>query len=141
VLGTANVNNVVFGFSIKPSTGALAPLPSSPFVAGLGIRVTCDPAGKFLLAVNSHEDTASVFAMDAGTGDLTQVPGSPFATNFVPTAVVVDPQGKFVYVANAGSGDLSVFSMDTTTGSLSSVAGSPFVTGQQTPTGLAIVGQ
>ena len=139
MVGTANANHVVSGFSIDPTTGALTQLATSPFPAGLGpIRLASDATGKFLFVANSHDDTLSVFAIDAGSGALTAV-GSPYATHIAPVDVVVDPQGKFVFVVNSGSGDLSAFSLDSTTGVLKPLAGSPFATGQQEPGGLAII--
>jgi len=139
MVGTANANHVVSGFSIDPTTGALTQLAASPFPAGLGpIRLASDPTGKFLFVANSHEDTLSAFSIDAASGVLTAV-GLPYGTGSAPVDIVVDPQGKFVFVANSGSGDLTAFSLDSTTGALTSLPGSPFATGQQEPGGLAIV--
>jgi 6-phosphogluconolactonase len=140
MVGTANANNTISGFSIDPTTGVLSQLVGSPFPAGQGpIRVAADSAGKFLFSANLFDDTVSAFTIDATSGALGQVAGSPYPTNSAPVAVVVDPDGKYVYVANTGSGDLSVFSLNSTSGALSALAGSPFSTGQQEPGGLAFV--
>ena len=57
------------------------------------------------------------YAINAKTGALTMVPGSPFATGPNPAGITTD--GKFVYVADNGSaeasetpGDVSGFVLD-----------------------------
>lgn len=140
MVGTANANNTISGFSIDPVTGALNQLTGSPFPAGQGpIRVAADSGGKFLFSANLFDDTVSAFTIDGTSGALGPVAGSPFPTHSAPVAVVVDPDGHFVYVANTGSGDLSVFSLNSTGGALSPLSGSPFSIGQQEPGGLAFV--
>ncbi len=68
----------------------------------------------------------SAFAVDADTGALTAVAGSPFSTGRVPKGIAVDPSGKFAYVANQRDFTISAFAIDAATGALSTVAGSPF---------------
>src|SRR5581483_1426035 len=66
-----------------------------PFPAGHGsIGVASDPAGKFLFAANLQDDTLSAFTIDASTGALTPVAGSPFSTHSAPVDVQVDPFGE-----------------------------------------------
>jgi len=140
MVGTVNANNVLSAFSIDSNTGVLNQVAGSPFTTGQGpIRVASDPSGKFLFTANVQEDTVSAFTISSSSGALTPVAGSPFPTHSAPFDVVVDPTGKFVYVANSGSGDLSVFSINATSGALTPLAGSPLTTGQQEPSGLAIV--
>jgi len=138
--GTANANHVVSAFSINSTTGALMQLASSPFAAGNDpLRITSDPAGKFLFTVNFLDNTVSAFSIEVN-GNLTPVAGSPFAVLNLPDALAVDPTGGFLYVADSSGsgGDLSVFSINAVTGILTAIAGSPFSTGQQSITGLAI---
>ena len=45
-------------------------------------------------------------AVDAATGALTPVPGSPFAAGTDPVALAFTPSGAFLYVANEGSDSL-----------------------------------
>ena len=76
-IGTADINNVV---------------------------VTCTQAGRFAYVVNQGSNTLSAFVIDAASGSLTPVAGSPFAsTGTTPVAAVVDPNGTYLYVANNGS--------------------------------------
>ena len=67
---------------------------------------------------NRTAANVSVFTVDAATGALTQIPGSPFATGVDPRAVAADASGHFLYVANNGSNNVSVFAIDQTTGAL-----------------------
>ncbi len=91
--------------------------------------VTIDPTGSFLYVSNSGDGTVSAFTINATTGELTAIPGSPFvaagtASPNSPTAVQVDPSGQFAYVANGDAGTLSVFSINILTGALT-VVGAP----------------
>jgi 6-phosphogluconolactonase (cycloisomerase 2 family) len=69
--------------------------------------------------------------IDASTGALAPVSGSPFATETLSSAVAVDPSGKFVYVANGDppANNVSAFAIDPNTGALTAVPGSPFTAG------------
>jgi lactonase family protein with 7-bladed beta-propeller len=91
-----------------------------------GIRVT--PDGKFVVVANSATSTVAVFSLDASTGALTEVPGSPFASGqqaglvaIGPPALAGTPSGKFVFVAG---GNISAYTIDSA-GSLTSVPGTP----------------
>jgi 6-phosphogluconolactonase len=133
-----NVSNDVSAFKIDATTGALAPLPGSPYAAGLNpTAAATDPSGTFLYVANGNAfgtpggNTVSGFVIDAATGGLTPVAGSPFATATLSTALAVDPSGKFVYVANGDppANNISAFAIDQSTGSLTQVPGSPFAAG------------
>ena len=76
-------------------------------------------------------------AINASSGALTPVAGSPFAAGTTPTYVAVDFTGKFAYVTNSGSNNISAFKINASSGALTSVAGSPFATGNA-PYGIAV---
>ena len=84
-----------------------------------------DPTHKLLFVNNQAANTLSAFSVNTGTGMLTAVPGSPFATGARPTAVAVDSAGKFVFVANQAGNSIAVFSIGVN-GVLTPVVGSPF---------------
>lgn len=140
--GTANPNHFVAAFSIDPSTGALTPVPGSPFSTGNGsFSVAVDQSGKYVYKANSFDNTISAFAIDTGTGALTLVSGSPFATGAVggfPFALAMEPAGMFLYTANQGSDNISGLSVNVTTGALTPISGSPF-DGVANPFDLTIV--
>lgn len=93
---------------------------------------------RFAFVVNSHTDsnvsgvTISAYTVDATTGALTAVAGSPFSTDVSGGSgtmwIDVDPSGRFLYVPNRGAATVSVFGIDST-GKLSEIAGSPFASG------------
>jgi 6-phosphogluconolactonase len=93
-LYVANAGNVS-GFSVNSNTGALTPIAGSPFTAGTNpASVTVDPAGKFAYVANTGEEYAgstgsvSGFSIDATTGALTPIAGSPWPVNDNPYAIV-----------------------------------------------------
>lgn len=118
----------VSAFSIA-SDGTLTPVPGSPFgVAGPATDVTVDPTGKFVFVAdgaqkNFNTQAISVFSIGSN-GALTQVAGSPFATQNSPTNILTDPSGKYLYVA---SGPVEAFTVNQTTGALTPIPGSPFI--------------
>ncbi len=64
--------------------------------------------------------------MNASTGALTEVNGSPFNAGLIPQQLLVDPTGRFVYVINKQSEDITALSVDPSTGALTELPGSPF---------------
>ena len=106
-LYVANRNgNSVSAFSINQATGALTGLSASPFATeGQPYALLMHPSGKFLFVTNyssNVQGSVSVFAIDAGTGVLTEISGSPFPVGYNPVALAGNPAGNFVYVANSG---------------------------------------
>jgi 6-phosphogluconolactonase len=129
------------GFSINATTGALTPVPGSPIDSAVTIANTnvmaIDPTGKFLYAgyqlpLDSEGGGMAAYSIDAGSGALTAVPGSPFPIAGIPNGAAVDASGKFLIVSlflpggqNTGN-CLAVLSIDSGTGALTAVSGSPF---------------
>ena len=123
--GTAAIHT----FAVEAASGALAELQGSPLQVGChawAIRIS--PSGRFLFASNfgpdANTDNVLVFAVDAATGALTQVPGSPFPTGDNPVRLEVHPSGQFLYVMTTGA--ISAFRVDQANGALRTVPGSPF---------------
>jgi 6-phosphogluconolactonase len=85
-LFAANLNSTVSVFRINAATGELAEIPGSPFAAGTAgttsaEAATVDPSGKFLfvsVVQPSRNGKVYGFSIDASTGGLGAVPGSPF---------------------------------------------------------------
>ena len=133
------------GFSIDSATGALSAVPGSPVspmttatsYVSTG-QMAVHPTGKFFYAsyqsgVNVGEDGGVVaFSIDASSGALTAVPGSPFSVDGIPNSIAIDASGKFLIVSTsplpggAAGNCLAVLSIDPGTGALASVPGSPF---------------
>ena len=98
-----------------------------------------DPGGKFLYVANRLSDSISAYAIDARTGVLSEMSGSPFATGGGPYSISTDISGKFVYVTNGLSDDVSAYTMNASTGALTPMAGSPFAAGSY-PISIALWG-
>jgi 6-phosphogluconolactonase (cycloisomerase 2 family) len=133
---TAPDSDTVLAFSIDSSTGALTPLAGSPFAGG-GPNpqdIAVSPDGKFVFVANNGDvDTAtsgsvSAFSLNASTGALTAVAGSPFTAGPNPKRLAVDPSGKYLYTTNEDSDNMSAFSINAGSGVLTAITGSPFAT-------------
>ena len=136
-LSTGNVGPSVSVFSVDQRTGALTPVPGTPFPTGPGPYAVAFNRAGTLLAVSKLDNAVSVFSVDPMTGALSQVQGSPFpiAIGFGPQVLAYSPSGPLLAVANGGGTDrgfaysLSVFSVDQRTGALTQLPGSPFHAG------------
>ena len=129
-------SNDITAYAINAATGALSAVAGSPFADGgpgrelpgpTGLAVL--PSGKFACVAHYYAYDISVLAIDAATGTLADIAGSPFATEYGSYGLTVDPTGRFVYVADYGNDSVSAYAIDATTGVLTTVAGSPFATG------------
>ncbi|NNM69475.1 MAG: beta-propeller fold lactonase family protein [Gallionella sp.] len=83
----------------------------------------------FAYVANNYSNNVSAYTLNATSGALTPVAGSPFAAGAQPNSVTVDPSGKFAYVANAGGNNVSAYTLNATSGALTPVVGSPFAAG------------
>ncbi len=124
-------SNVVVGFTIDGTTGALSPMSGSPFPAGATPQqVAVTPSGQFLYTSDGNDPQGgiSAYAIDSSTGNLTSIAGSPFPTTAGggPDGLVIDPSGKFLYAALPLLNGIAAFTIDSSTGALTPVAGSPF---------------
>ncbi len=124
VLFVAEGNAGVDVFTIA-TDGSLTLSQNVPLTAANDIAIS--PNVKF--AYVAEGSGVSGYTVDATTGNLTAVAGSPFAAGTNPSGVAVDPSGKFVFVTNAGSNNVSAYTLDSTTGVLTEVSGSPFSSG------------
>lgn len=133
--GTDNTTGVgeVAALSVDPASGALTPVPGSPYNVGSSpASVVTDPSGKFLYVGNRNSNTISGFSVNSTTGALTPMPGSPFPTGGQPFALLLHSSGKFLFATNYTSnaqGSVSVWSIDQGSGVLTEVTGSPFLVG------------
>lgn len=111
--------NQIAAFSIVSGTGALVPVPGSPFSAGATPTMLV-LAGSFLYALN--DGTISGYSINSSNGVLTPLSASPFV--IVGGSMTTDVFGQYLYVT--GLTGVQAFSIDFTNGTLTLVAGSPF---------------
>ena len=131
----------VLGYAIDPITGALQPLPGSPFSGPMGgqNKIAVTTAGRFVVVTNGS--MVSVYAT-LPDGALELVDSMPAGRA---EGLAVDPTGQYVYVVNPFAEDFTdfmgrvrAFRLDPETGRLSIVPGSPFSTGGVTSTVAAV---
>ncbi len=117
--GTAGT---ISAFAINSATGALTAVAGSPFTAGVTpFAVAVDPKGKFVYVANSGTalvaGTVSAFSINATSGALTPVAGSPFAFGLFPLTLAVDPTGRVLAVTGTG-GAMQSYAINPSTGAL-----------------------
>ena len=104
---------------------------------GVPEYLAVDPKGKFAYVANAGGyQGVSAYTINATSGALTPVAGSPFAAGW-PRGVAVDPKGKFAYVTNYYSDNVSAYTINASSGALTQLAGSPFAAGTN-PDGIAV---
>jgi 6-phosphogluconolactonase (cycloisomerase 2 family) len=136
-------------YAIDGSSGSLTQVPGSPYlvfanpsfasnspIAGAdpnGVAVA--PSGKFvyagliLLPDNSQDfREVFVFSVDAGTGALTPLSGSPFVLEDIADIgqMVLSPNGRVLYVSGQNSAEvagIAAYSVDPISGEISSSVG------------------
>jgi 6-phosphogluconolactonase len=121
----------VSAFSVATGTGALTAVRGSPFappVAGDVVGFAMHPSGKFLYGTTGLAANGILaWSIDATTGELANVPGSPFQSGTALFGGAFDPAGKFFYVSGGASGGIAGFSVDSGSGTLTPLANSPFL--------------
>lgn len=105
--------------------------------------LTIDPSATHVylsaqvLAGSSYAGTVAIFSIDAPTGTLTPLPGSPFSVPFALGCLSFAPSGKFAYASNGieeAPNALATFRVNAdATLTLNSTIGFPY-----SPTGLAL---
>jgi DNA-binding beta-propeller fold protein YncE len=106
--------NQVAAFSADSATGALTPVPGSPFPAGNGASVLA-AVDNFLYVANAGDGTVSGYSMDSSSGALTPLPDSPFGSGG--GTLTIDPSGKYLYLGTFKG--IQGYNIDSTTGVLS----------------------
>jgi 6-phosphogluconolactonase (cycloisomerase 2 family) len=131
--------NTIATLNVDASSGALtqAVAPASSGQGPVSMAMSRDK--RYLYTGNSGSNDISGFALDAGTGALTTIAGSPFAAGSGPAAmarssVVTVGYGPpvltdYLYVADKGSNDLRGFRIDQNTGALVALDPASYATG------------
>jgi 6-phosphogluconolactonase (cycloisomerase 2 family) len=123
VLGGRNTNCVDnLGFilteQVNPATGSLTKVQTLPINGACASAMVVDPTGKFLyvatLVPNDGSGQVQGFSI-AANGNLTELPGSPYAIGPQSNGLAIHPSGKYLYATNP---NLTTLDRDTTTGVL-----------------------
>jgi 6-phosphogluconolactonase (cycloisomerase 2 family) len=137
-LTNVNGSNSVAGFLRDVNTGDLTAISGSPFASGTLSNpevsaLAMHPTGKFLFAMNYANGTIAAFTIDANSGVLSQVSGSPFAaqaskkTNGIAirgSYMAIDPSGNYLYLSS-DDGEFAIYGINQSTGVLSNISNSP----------------
>ncbi|MGH9516698.1 MAG: lactonase family protein [Terriglobales bacterium] len=142
-LYVSNLNDSAGGisaFTIDFNTGALTPMPGSPYATGaagsfpgpsaLAISGNRQILYVGLVGTTNANNKIAAFAIDQNTGALTAIPGSPFVTGNAPQYMALVPvtlgNMEFLYTSNVQDKTISAFIIDDTSGTLTAISGSPY---------------
>jgi 6-phosphogluconolactonase len=143
-LYVSNLNDSAGGisaFTVDFNTGAVTPMPGSPYATSTTgtfpgpSALAISGNGKFLyvglVGTTNANNKIAAFAIDANTGALTPISGSPFATGNAPQYMSLVPvtlvgNTEFLYTANVQDKTISAFIVDGSSGALTQLSGSPY---------------
>jgi 6-phosphogluconolactonase len=117
------LQSTVVTYSYHAATGVLHELQTIPTLPktfrgnSTAAEIEIHPSGKFLFASNRGDDSIAVFAIDPGTGTLTNVENDPISGK-TPRNFAIDPTGSWLLAANQDSNNIVVFRIDQRTGHL-----------------------
>jgi len=107
------------------SSGALTPVASSPYCAGVApSSIASTPIGQFLYVTDSSQNQIIGYHINTD-GSLLPFVGGPIATGTYPDSITVEPRGLYLYVANRFSQTVQSYSIASGTGIPSSTGTNP----------------
>jgi 6-phosphogluconolactonase len=123
-------NTLISTYSVDSSGALTGPLAKYAVGEESSTIVT---AGNHLYVAGFYSNSITAFSIGPAGELLQNVPGSPFATDTGPFAIVANPSGSVLYTANDGAptatdptpGSISAFTIDSSTGALTPVPGNP----------------
>lgn len=130
-------DNHLYVFAIDPTTGALAPVSNSPFatVMATPLDLRIHPSSQFVYSFGIDSNNAFTpvegFQLDASTGALTPLTGSPFTGVPVVAECKWDQGGGEAFCANTATNAFSVLTTSTSTGALTHTVTDLAVTNNQ----------
>jgi 6-phosphogluconolactonase (cycloisomerase 2 family) len=96
----ANGSGAAYGYFIDSATGALSPIPGTPFPLPQGAYGTFSfhPSGSYVYFANSSTTSISEFTIDRETGQLTPVASGTVDPCINPVGLMFSPDGSQAYV-------------------------------------------
>ncbi len=112
-------DNNVSVYSVNTTTGAFTQVPGSPFpgdfLFGAAISVAFSPnvAGSLFAAVANTDGIIYIYSVNTMTGVFTQVSGSPFSANGLPSSVAFSPDvaGNLFVASVSDSNAVTVYQL------------------------------
>ena len=122
---TSSINGVskLISYSRDVNTGLLTELNVIP-LSSAASRVALDAEGKYLYAVAiglGPPGQAYGFSIDAASGALAPVEGTPFELSNAAGTFSFDPSGRFLYQSNLGGQSIDAYSVDRATGKVTKI--------------------
>ena len=118
-----------FGYTINPTSGALGRIPGQVAVSQAPHGSAIHPNGHFLYVSGEYTNGILAYSIDATSGQLSLLSGSPFPGGFFPALLGTDSTGRFLFAPNLFNNNVSAYAINPNTGSLTAAPGSPFLTG------------
>lgn len=89
LVADVTATNDIASYAISPSTGALG-LSGTVNAGDFPLDIQLTPSGAYAYVANELSGTVSGYSVNATTGALTAVPGSPFAAGGEPRSIAID---------------------------------------------------
>jgi 6-phosphogluconolactonase (cycloisomerase 2 family) len=128
--------NVVSGYSIDQSSGALTPLSTPTFATGGSPYFSAiDPTNTYLYVPNNTDATVSILKIDASTGLLTPVATTPplaGATGSGLVSIAITPNDQNIYITDNG-GQVFGFAIGSGGNIGAATTGSPYAINGSSP--------
>jgi 6-phosphogluconolactonase (cycloisomerase 2 family) len=120
----SNDGKQIYAYAIDQTSGQLNPVPGSPFNTGFTVGspypdIAVDAQSAHLYLASAGDGKVAGFAIDASSGALTPLTGSPYQAGTGAGAIpAFSPGGGYLYVMNQTANTVSGYSIDATTGVL-----------------------
>ena len=133
IISENTTNNLIYGYSVNETTGALVLLGGFPVATGstggssqLAERIAIDRTNNRLFVINANSFTVSAYSINPTTGALTALPFSPISLGSGGWhTIAVHPTGSPLVIGDGGSTP-SVKSYTITATTATEAAGSPY---------------
>jgi 6-phosphogluconolactonase len=124
----SNDGKQIYAYAIDQTSGQLTPVPGSPFNTGFTVGspypdIAVDAQSAHLYLASAGDSEVAGFAIDATSGALTALTGSPYPAGAGAGAIpAFSPGGGYLYVMNQTANTVSGYSIDASTGVLTPLA-------------------
>ncbi|MGB7603259.1 MAG: beta-propeller fold lactonase family protein, partial [Candidatus Sulfotelmatobacter sp.] len=131
----SNDGKQIYAYTIDQTSGQLTAVAGSPFSTGFVTGspypdIAVDAHSAHLYLASAGDTEVAGFAINATTGVLTALTGSPYAAGAGAGAIpAFSPDGNYLYVMNQTANTVSGYSISPTTGALTALAGPAPATG------------
>ncbi|MEQ5843480.1 lactonase family protein [Paraburkholderia acidicola] len=124
--GSTSGPGSVSAYTIDAVTGALTPVPGSPFLTagGHSESITISPAGT--VVYTGDFQSISAWSIDQTTGALTSI--GTFESGTYISDVAINPAGTVMYASSGQAANIYTFAIDSISGVLTPITGGPFQT-------------